>query len=115
MRFRCPHCDTLSTVRTSETMSQTVTWFYVACNNINCGHTWRVDAAASVTISPSARPNARVVLPISTHVLRAELARQLERSPTADVDPVGAKPMPLFLADDAQAHHTPEPEPQPTG
>ncbi|MBX9612450.1 MAG: ogr/Delta-like zinc finger family protein [Burkholderiales bacterium] len=104
MRFRCPHCETISTVRTSETMSPTVTWMYVQCGNLNCGHTWRVDAEASVTISPSARPNPRVVLPLSSHVQRDALRAQMERSPTAVVEPVGAKRMPLF-----------DPPPLPTG
>lgn len=107
MRFRCPHCDTISTVRTSEAMSPTVTWMYVQCANLNCGHTWRVDAAASVTISPSARPNPRVLLPMSNHVQRTALAHLLERSPSVEVNPVGAQPMPLF--------DSPEPPPQPTG
>lgn len=96
MRLRCPHCHTLSTVRTSETLSDTVTWMYLQCNDINCGHTWRVDAAASVTISPSARPNPRVNLPMSQHVARQGLREALDRSPSANIDPVGAHTLPLF-------------------
>lgn len=78
MRFRCPHCGTSSVVRTSETMSATVTWLYVQCRNVDCGHTWRVDAEASLTISPSAMPRPDVLLPLSPHVRRGVLSEQLQ-------------------------------------
>lgn len=78
MRFRCPHCGTSSVVRTSEVMSATVTWLYVQCRNVDCGHTWRVDAEAAVTISPSAMPRPDVLLPLSPHVRRGLLSEQLQ-------------------------------------
>ena len=78
MRFRCPHCGTSSVVRTSETMSATVTWLYVQCRNLECGHTWRVDAEAAITISPSAMPRHDVQLPLSPHVRRGLLSVQLQ-------------------------------------
>lgn len=79
MRFRCPHCGTLSVVRTSETMSATLTWLYVQCRNIECGHTWRVDAEASLTISPSAIPHPEVKLPLKRRKRRSV---QLPLSPS---------------------------------
>lgn len=106
MRLRCPHCKKLSTVRTSEQMSDTVTWMYMQCGNLECGHTWRVDAEASVTISPSARPDPTVNIPLSPHIARMGLRDQLERAPTGDHNPESHR-MPLFdLA---------MPDPQPTG
>lgn len=106
MRLRCPHCKKLSTVRTSEPMSDTVTWLYMQCGNLECGHTWRVDAEASVTISPSARPNPTVNIPLSPHIARLSLRDQLDRAPTGD-HKLAAPHMPLFDFNG--------PDPQPTG
>ena len=96
MRLRCPHCDTISSVRTSETMSPTVTWMYVQCGNLECGHSWRVDAEATVTLSPSARPNPRVMLPLSPFVARESIREQMSRAPHGTHEPLGAPAMPLF-------------------
>lgn len=87
MRFRCPHCSTSSVVRNSETMSPTVTWLYVQCRNLECGHTWRVDAEAACTISPSAMPRSDVRLPLSPHVRRGLLTEQLQTSRLGDHRP----------------------------
>ena len=95
MRLRCPHCNSLATVRTSERMSDTVSWLYLVCCNAKCGHTWRASAEAKVTISPSARPNPRVLLPFSKHVLREPLAKLISDAPVRDEDIVGPA-MPLF-------------------
>lgn len=96
MRLRCPHCNTISTVRTSETMSPTVTWMYVQCGNLECGHSWRVDAEATVTLSPSACPNPRVLMPLSPYVARESIRDQMARAPAGVHQPLGAAPMPLF-------------------
>ena len=77
MRFRCPHCGTRSVVRTSEFITPTFTRLYVQCGNLECGHTWRVDAESNVTISPSARPNPRVEMQLSQHVQRDLVAIQM--------------------------------------
>lgn len=87
MRFRCPHCGTRSVVRTSQQMSPTVTWLYVQCRNLDCGHTWRVDAEASVTISPSAQPNPGVKMDLSQHVNRDLLAAQMATARDGDHQP----------------------------
>lgn len=89
MRFRCPHCGTSSVVRTSQIMSRTLSFLYVQCRNLECGHTWRVDAEASVTISPSAQPNPTVEMPISPYVNRNLLALQLETARVGHHQPPG--------------------------
>ena len=96
MRLRCPHCKSLGVVRTSERMSDTVSYLYVKCSNAECGHTWRSSAAAKVTISPSARPNPRVVLPFSEHVLRDPLAKLITSAQIVEYEIVGANSMTLF-------------------
>lgn len=87
MRFRCPHCGTRSVVRTSLQMSPTVTWLYVQCRSIDCGHTWRVDAEATVTISPSAQPNLGVEMQLSQHVQRDRIGVQMATARPGDHQP----------------------------
>lgn len=89
MRFRCPHCGAFGNVRTSTQQSPTVTYLYVACTDFECGHTWRVDAAASVTISPSAKTRPDILLPISPHVQRGHIAKTLEIAGQGDHRPFG--------------------------
>lgn len=96
MRLRCPHCGAFGNVRTSETMSPTVTWMYIQCTDLECGHAWRVDAEASVTLSPSARPNVSVYIPLSPHVRRGLLTRLLEVAPVGDHQSKHARNIDLF-------------------
>jgi hypothetical protein len=99
MRFRCPHCGAFGNVRTSETMSPTVTWCYVQCTDLHCGHVWRVDAEAAVTLSPSAKPNSTVTMPLSPHVRRSVLTRMLDLLPNGHHK--SSDPLQLDLMDDA--------------
>jgi hypothetical protein len=107
MRYRCPHCDHTALVRNSEQLSPTVTYQYVFCTNLECGHTFRVEATAAMTISPSARPRSDVVIPLSPYVRRGALAAHLDKSPTGEI-PAGTKlagqTLQLDLIDDAPAY-----------
>jgi hypothetical protein len=96
MRLHCPHCGTISSVRTSEKMSPTVTWMYMQCGSLECGHNWRVDAEATVTLSPASRPDPRVILPLSPYVARESIRDQMDRAPAGTQEPLGAGRMTLF-------------------
>lgn len=98
MRFRCPHCGAFGNVRTSESMSPTVTWMYCQCTDLECGHAWRVDAEASVTLSPSAKPSPQVNIPLSPHVRRGLLGRMLQLLPTGNHRPLAPVNGDLFDA-----------------
>ncbi len=100
MIFRCPHCGTKSRVRNSQLMSPTVTWLYVQCLNLECGHTGRVDAEASVTISPSATPNPTVNMALSRHVHRNLIVFQLDTATVGDHVPHGPQQLGLQLDHD---------------
>ncbi|MDF3821691.1 ogr/Delta-like zinc finger family protein [Leptospira sp. 96542] len=65
MRFLCPHCNTPSTVRTSEQLAPTFTVMYVQCPNLACGFCWRVDAEVVSAMVPSGSPNPQVNVPLS--------------------------------------------------
>jgi len=99
MRLRCPHCNFPSSVRNSEQLSPTVTHLYVDCKNPFCGHAWRVDAVATVTITPSARPCTTVLIPMSPTVRRGTISLHLEIAPTGEDD--GMSPLKLDMFEDA--------------
>ena len=69
-RFPCPHCKASSEIRTSRMVSATMRESIYQCTNVECGHTFIVDAEASRTLSPSATPDPTVNMPLSTHVRR---------------------------------------------
>ena len=69
-RFPCPHCKASSEIRTSRMVSATMRESIYQCTNVECGHTFIVDAEASRTLSPSATPDPTVNIPLSTHVRR---------------------------------------------
>lgn len=52
-----------------------------ACTDPECGHTFVVSAEVQRTLSPSAKPNPSVLLPIS-EVVRERLMKQLELLPS---------------------------------
>lgn len=89
MRFRCPHCGKRSVIRSSEQITPTFSRFYIQCPDVECGHTWRVDAAANVTLSPSAKPNPGVKMDLSQHVNRNLLAYQMATARDGDHQPIG--------------------------
>jgi hypothetical protein len=99
MRLRCPHCNTPSVVRNSERQSPTVTYLYAVCRNDDCGHAWRVDAVAKVTLTPSARPSSKVLIPMSSSVRRSTAALHLDMAPIAHDTASG--PLQLDLVEDA--------------
>jgi Ogr/Delta-like zinc finger len=77
MKLRCSHCRSLGTIKTAQALSSTVTRHYVACSNLECGHTWRATTEADLTISPSATPDPSVLLPISSHMRRDLVGAQM--------------------------------------
>lgn len=65
MLLRCPHCQTRSQIRTSVQVSPVLREMVVVCQDAECGHTFVVHAEAARTLSPSAKPDPDVHLPIS--------------------------------------------------
>ena len=52
-RFPCPHCKASSEIRTGRMVSATMRESIYQCTNVECGHTFIVDAEVSRTLSPS--------------------------------------------------------------
>jgi hypothetical protein len=62
--FSCPHCDGPARVRQSRDAGRTFRELLYACQDVTCGFTFRCELVATHTISPSARPDPDVKLPL---------------------------------------------------
>jgi hypothetical protein len=87
MKMRCPHCETLATIRTSRQISNLTRESYYGCNNAACGHVFAAVTEINRTVSPSAIPNPGVLLPVSAHLRRRVLIEQLQTLPTSPIPP----------------------------
>ena len=83
MRMMCPHCKDMAYTRSSLQLTGTSRETIFACRNPECGHTFTAVTEINRTLSPSAMPDPRVVLPLSSHVQRGLLAHQLQAMPGA--------------------------------
>ena len=80
IHFPCPHCRARAFIRTSEEMTTTMREITYQCTDPECGHTYVVVAEVDRTLSPSAKPNPSVLLPIS-QIVKDRVMRQLELLP----------------------------------
>ena len=83
-RFPCPHCKAASEIRTGRMVTATLRESIYQCTNVECGHTFIVDAEVSRTLSPSATPDPTVNIPLSTHVRRNMMRVVLDNSSEAE-------------------------------
>ncbi|WP_417159551.1 ogr/Delta-like zinc finger family protein [Streptomyces cyaneofuscatus] len=60
----CPHCDSRAIARTSKALTSTMREIRYACVDPECGHTYVATLEIVRTLSPSAKPNPSVILPI---------------------------------------------------
>lgn len=65
MMFLCPHCRTRALIRSSRELSTLLREITMACQDAECGHTFVVHAEIARTLSPSAKPDPDVFLPIN--------------------------------------------------
>ncbi|MBR8055646.1 ogr/Delta-like zinc finger family protein [Burkholderia vietnamiensis] len=75
--LRCPHCRARTIARTSRELSETMREIVFVCTDYDCGHTFVSQLEAVRTLSPSAKPNPGIGLPISPHV-RERVMQQLQ-------------------------------------
>ena len=85
--MHCPHCRAVAIARSSNVLTSTSRDLFYQCSNVACGHTFRAVLEVNCTISPSATPDPKVVIPMSKHIRRGLLGEQLQRMPTADYEP----------------------------
>lgn len=60
----CPHCESKATARSSKVLSLTLREITYQCMDVYCGHTYVANLEIVRTLSPSAKPNAAVDLPV---------------------------------------------------
>lgn len=78
----CPHCHSSATIRTSKKVSDLVREYYISCNDIECGHSWKAQMSAIASITPSQNPNPNITLPMTTRGLnRLKKTDQLATAP----------------------------------
>jgi hypothetical protein len=87
IQMHCPHCRAWAIARSSNVLTSTSRDLFYQCSNVDCGHTFRAVLEVNCTISPSAMPDPRVVIPLSKHVRRTLLAEQMQRMPASDYMP----------------------------
>lgn len=85
--MHCPHCRSVAIARSSNVLTVTSRDLFYQCSNVACGHTFRAVLEVNCTISPSATPDPRVVIPLSKHIRRQLLGEQLQRMPQSDYAP----------------------------
>lgn len=78
--FPCPHCGARTFIRNSERLSRTLREVTYQCKDVECGHTFVANVEAVRTLSPSAKPDPAVMLPISD-IVRQRMQQQLELLP----------------------------------
>ena len=64
--MNCPHCGEHAFIRSSRELSTLSRENRYQCSNVWCGHTFVGIVEIVRTLSPAARPNPAVRLPIST-------------------------------------------------
>lgn len=92
-RMACPHCDAQAEIRTSRMLSKTMREMFYACTNLECGHTFVAMTEIQRTLSPSATPNPKVNLPLSTHVQRDMLRVVLDNAGKAEHEAIYTAPV----------------------
>ncbi len=99
MKMRCPHCNSWAFTRSSIEITDTSRESFWICKNFECGHTFSAVTTINRTLSPSAVPNPRVIIPMSSHMRRGVLSQQLTSMPTSDYTPTQIQPSTADLFD----------------
>ena len=99
-RISCPHGNWPATVRTSETVSELTRQTTYSCTNWECGHNFKTLEEIVCSLTPSSTPNPAIHLPLSSHVRRGLLQRQLTHERIVDHTPENGTPSTLDLFED---------------
>ena len=99
-RISCPHSNWPATVRTSETVSELTRKTTYSCTNWECGHNFKTLEEIVCSLTPSSTPNPAIHLPLSSHVRRGLLQRQLTHERIVDHTPENGTPSTLDLFED---------------
>jgi hypothetical protein len=75
--LRCPHCTFRVTARTSRELSRTMREITFMCEDPECAHSFVAHLEAIRTLSPSAKPDPAIDLPLSPHV-RERVMQQMQ-------------------------------------
>ncbi|GLR13291.1 hypothetical protein GCM10007907_20810 [Chitinimonas prasina] len=82
MAFDCPHCGGVAKTRTSRRMSTVTRESYYQCENLSCGHTFKVLAQIVYTVVQSANPNPQVAMALRYCPRKVAPPEQYELTPS---------------------------------
>lgn len=71
---KCPHCNDVLWIRSSEQVSPVLKRLYAQCKNLNCGFSVQGFLTWDAELSPSAMPNPEIHLPKSPAKQKKEVA-----------------------------------------
>lgn len=80
--LRCPHCECVGRVRSSESVTPQHRKLYYQCGNVLCGHSWLATVSYEYGLSPSAIPNPKVTLPLRPVPRQQVMELLRERDPS---------------------------------
>ncbi len=83
MAFMCPHCKAWAKTRSSRQMSEVTREAYYQCENLDCGHTFKVLAQIVYTVVQSANPDPSVIRSLRFCPRKVQPPNQLELVPSA--------------------------------
>lgn len=69
--MRCPHCNALTKVRTSNAITPTLRKSHHLCSNMECGFAFVTFTEVAWALMPSACPNPAINVPLGKHVYTA--------------------------------------------
>ncbi|WP_145535217.1 ogr/Delta-like zinc finger family protein [Yersinia alsatica] len=64
----CPDCGTPAHIRKTNRKHSHIADLYCACTNLECGHTFVMNATFSHTLSPSALTHSRLIKDLVDHI-----------------------------------------------
>ena len=82
MAFDCPHCGGVAKTRTSRRMSTVTRESYYQCENLSCGHAFKVLAQIVYTVVQSANPNPAVAMSLRYSPRKVVPPEQYELTPS---------------------------------
>lgn len=87
-RMECPHCGAQSVIRHGRVVSKTMRETFYACTDVECGYTFCAMTEIVRGMSPSAKPDPTVNIPLSSHVRRDMVRVMLDHAGEAHHDPI---------------------------
>ena len=78
-QIKCRECNNKAVISSSKYITKEVTRLYCQCQNVSCGHTFRLTQSFDHTITPPAGTNEQLLLQIINDMAPEKRANLLEQ------------------------------------